>query len=114
MSGLFRGQALSRSKFLVVVSSTSCGWAYYVYKVNSIYNHCLFSELTSASTLVLHTRAAATAHPLEFEESRCRTSKFARSFLPAQVRMWNDLPYTVFDTGTLDGFEGAVSRWLLH
>ena len=27
--------------------------------------------------------------------------------------MWNDLPYTVFDTGTLDGFKGAVNRWLL-
>ena len=27
--------------------------------------------------------------------------------------MWNDLPYTVFDTGTLDGFKDAVNRWLL-
>ena len=27
--------------------------------------------------------------------------------------MWrNDLPYTVFDSGTLDGFKGAVNRWL--
>ena len=24
-----------------------------------------------------------------------------------------DLPYTVFHTGTLDGFKGAVNRWLL-
>ena len=27
-------------------------------------------------------QAAAAAHPLEIEESRCRTSRFARSFLP--------------------------------
>ena len=27
--------------------------------------------------------------------------------------MWNDLPYTVFDTGTLDGFKGVVNRCLL-
>ena len=27
--------------------------------------------------------------------------------------MWNALPYTVFDTGTLDGFKGAVNHWLL-
>ena len=27
--------------------------------------------------------------------------------------MWNDLPYAVFDTGTLDGFKRAVNRWLL-
>ena len=30
--------------------------------------------------------------------SWCRTYKFARPFLPAQVRMWNSLPYAVFDT----------------
>ena len=28
-----------------------------------------------------------------------------------QVRMWNDFPYTVFDTGTLHGFKGAVNHW---
>ena len=50
---------------------------------------------------------------LEFEVSRCRTSKFARCFLPAQVRMHNDFPYTMFDTRTLDGFKGAVNHWLL-
>ena len=50
---------------------------------------------------------------LEFEVSRCRTFQFARCFLRAQVRIWNDLPYTVFDTDTLDGFK-AVNRWLLH
>ena len=27
--------------------------------------------------------------------------------------MWNDLPYIVFDTGTMYGFKGAVNRWLL-
>ena len=31
----------------------------------------------------------------------------------AQTRVWNDIPYTVLDTGTLDGFKGAVNRWLL-
>ena len=80
-----------------------------LYKVNSNSNHCLFSELSSASTRVRHTRAAPAALPLEFEVSRCRTSQFAGSFLSAQDRMWNNLPYTVFDTGMLDGFKGAQS-----
>ena len=40
-------------------------------------------------------------------------SQFARSFLPAQNRLWHDHLYTVFDTGTLDGFKGAVNRWFL-
>ena len=41
----------------------------------------------------------------EFVVSGCRTSLFTRCFLPALVRMWNDLPCTahVFDTRTLDG-----------
>ena len=83
-----------------------------LYKVNSSSNHCLFSELQSVSTRIRHARAAAGAHPLEFEVSRCRTHQFARCFLPAHVRMWNDFSYTVFDNGTLDGFKGAVNRWV--
>ena len=70
-------------------------------------------NIPCVSTRSRQRRAAAAAHPLEFEVSRYRTSQFARSFLPAPVRMWNDLPYTVFDTGTLYGFKGAVNRWLL-
>ena len=77
-----------------------------LYTVNSNSNHCLFSELPYASVRVRHTRAAAAAHPLKFEVSRRRTSQFARCFLPAHTRVWNDLSYTVFDTGTLGGFNG--------
>ena len=53
------------------------------------------------------------AHPLEFEVSMYKMSQFARYFLPAYARMWNDLHFTVVNTGTLDGFKGAVHRWLL-
>ena len=76
-------------------------------------NICLFSELPSASTRVWHTRAATAAHPLKFEVLSRRTFQFAKCFMAAQVRMWNDLPFTVFDIGTLDGLKGAVNRWLL-
>ena len=82
-----------------------------LYKVNSNSNDCLFSELPSASTRVRHTRPAAT-HSLKFEVSRCRMSKFARCFLPAQVRIRHELPYTVFDTGRLDGFKGTVNQYV--
>ena len=54
-----------------------------LYKVNSNSHQWLFSELPSASTSV-HYRAAAAAHPLEFEVSRCRTSQFPRCLLPAK------------------------------
>ena len=74
---------------------------------------CLFSEIPSASSRVRHNRAAAAAQPLEFQVSRVRISQFDRSFLPSQFRIYNDLPCTVFDTGKLNGFKGAVNRWLL-
>ena len=68
-----------------------------LYKDNSNFNHSLFSELPSASVRVRDTGAEAAAHSLELEVSRCRTSQFARCFLPAQTRVRNNLPYTVFD-----------------
>ena len=84
-----------------------------LYKVNSNSNYCLFSDLPSSSVRVQHTRAAAAAHLLEFEVSWLITYQFARCFLPANTRVQNDLPYTVFDTGTFYGLKGAVNRWLL-
>ena len=77
-----------------------------VFRVNSNLNHCSFSELPSVA-------AAAAADSLVFDISRCRTTQFATCFLPAKARVWNDLPNTVFDTGTFDRFMGAVNCWLL-
>ena len=98
--------------FFVIESRRNVAGLSMLYKVNSNSNHCLFSQLLSASTRVRQTRAAVAAHPLEFEVSSCSTSQVAWCFLPAQVRMWNDFLYTVFDTGMLDGFDGAANRRL--
>ena len=84
-----------------------------LYKIHINPKHCLYGELPPACQRVRHTRAAAVAHPCELEVQRCRTSQFGRCFLPAHVRMWNDLPSSVFDSGTLNGFKGAVNRSLL-
>ena len=64
-----------------------------VYKVNANSNQPLLSELPSASTRVWHTGPAAAAHPLEFEVSRCRTSQFARCFLPDRFECAMTLHY---------------------
>ena len=32
---------------------------------------------------------------------------------PAQVRMWNNLPCAVFESGMLNRFEGAANCWVL-
>ena len=82
-------------------------------KVNSNSNHCLiwFRRLLQEFDT---SRAAAAAHPLEIEVSRSRMSQFTRYFLPAQIRIWNNRrPYTVFHTGTLDGFMGVASQPLI-
>ena len=39
-----------------------------MYNFNSNPNHCLLSELPTASTRFLHFRFAVATHPLEFEE----------------------------------------------
>ena len=91
--------------FLSLCHRRRVAWLSMVYKLNSNSNHCLFSELPSASTRDRHTRAAGPAHLFQFEVSRCRTSLCAGCFLPAQVRIWNDLPYTVIDTETPDVFK---------
>ena len=112
--GVFGGQALFRSEFLAVVHRRRVARLSLLYKVNSNSNHCLFSELPSASTRVRHTRAAEflCLNALEFEVSRCRTSKFAMFF--CRLRFECEMTYrTVFDTGTLGGFKGAVNRGLL-
>ena len=57
---------------------------------------CLGFPFPSASVRVQHIQAAAAAHILEFEVSRCRTSKFAWCFQPAQTRVWNYLHHTVW------------------
>ena len=38
--------------------------------------------------------------------------KICNVFPAGTGSMWNDLPYAVFDTGTLYGFKGAVNRLL--
>ena len=72
-------------------------------KVNSNSNHYLFRELLSASNRVRHVYRGQSSSILEF--ARRRSFQFAGCFLPANVRMWNELPYiyTVFDTGTYVG-----------
>ena len=85
-----------------------------LYKIYSNPKHCLYGELPPACQRVRYTRAAAVAHPCELEVSRCRTSQLGRCFLPAHVRMWNDLPSSVFDSCTLSDFKGAVNLSLLH
>ena len=95
--------------FLSLCRRRSVAWLSMLYKVNA--NSASFESICFPLSFTY--RAAAAAHPLEFEVSRCRTSQIARSFQAAKVRMRDNLSYTVFDTETLDWFKSVVNRWLL-
>ena len=95
-----------------VINVMLLGWVWYTRLIGTLITVCSAS-FNLLYYKVRYTRAATIAHPLKIEVSRCRTPQFSRCFLPAQVRMW-DLPYTVFDTETPDGFKDADNRWLLH
>ena len=73
-----------------------------LYKINANSNHCLFSELPSTSTRVRHTELGPQLIHWNLKCQSVEPPYLKRCFMPAQVQMWNDLPYTVLGTGTLD------------
>ena len=102
----------SDQSFLSLCPRTNVAGLSMLYKDNSNSNHSLFSELPYASTRVRHTRAAAAAHPLEIEVSRCKTSEFVKCFLPAQVCGVTFLALCLISE-CLMGSRVRDNRWLL-
>ena len=54
-------------------------------------------DMLRRSLRLILIQAAVAAHPYELEILRCRTSQFARCFLPVYVRAWNGLSDAVFE-----------------
>ena len=66
------GVALIRVSCRCVIDVELLGFVCCTSDANADSNHCLFSELPSASTRVRHTQAAAAAHPcLKYQGVRC-------------------------------------------
>ena len=85
-----------------------------LFKVHSNNNHCLFSEFPSASTRVRYTLAAAAAHQWNLKYQGVEGPHFLCLSCRLGFECGMTFPiYTVFDTGKLDGFKGALNRWLL-
>ena len=74
-----------------------------LYKVNWNSNHCLFSELPSAST------------KYNIPELQSQLTHWSLKYQGVQRPNLLSLRWLRFDcgTGTLDGFKGTVSHWLL-
>ena len=62
--GVFGGQFCPDQTFLSLCHRRHVAALCVLYKVNSIPNHCLFSDLPSASVTIRYNRAAAAAHPI--------------------------------------------------
>ena len=85
-----------------------------LYNANSNSNHCLFSELPSASVRVRYIELRLQLIHYSYKYQGAERLNFQGvSRRPRLVCAWNGIPYTVIDTGTLDGFKGAADRWLL-
>ena len=69
-------------------------------------------QLPSASVRVRHSQSEFGIH-LSLKCQGVESPNLQRCFLPTQIRVWNELPNTVFDTGTLDGFMDAANCPLL-
>jgi hypothetical protein len=59
------------------------------------------------------TRGSEMVHAFAFRDARSNTVQYSRSFIPACVALWNDLPGTVFLESGLVSFKSAVNRALL-
>ena len=84
-----------------------------LYKDNSNSNHSLFSELPSAYTWVRHSELRPQLIHWSLKYQGVERPNLLGLTFRLMVRMWNELLYTVVDTGMLDGFKGAVNHWLL-
>ena len=76
--------------------------------------HPLHSELPNLSQPVRMTRNVANSHSLSFCPVRCNTVQYSRSFIPAFVKSWNDLPEEVVECSELQRFKTGANRFLLN
>ena len=74
--------------------------------------HPLHSFLPDLAVFARNTRQAAAANSLTFSRARYRTSQFARSFVPATIRVWNGLPSDIVESSDLQTFKRGANLFL--
>ena len=60
------------------------------------------------------TRYAVNANSLAFSPIRCRTVQYSRSFIPAAIKQWNELPSEIVESEELQEFKIGANRFLLE
>ena len=82
------------------------------YKIVGSPSHSLHQEVPTRRRTVRVTRESVATHERALAPVRCRTSQFARCFVPNTVKLWNSLDSGVFESGSIGGFKSGVSRFL--
>ena len=84
------------------------------FKIASFVDHSVRGLFPAQYVLRRPTRGALAAHSRSFEMLRSRTEQFLRSFVLSCVRLWNELPESVFAGEGVGAFKTSVNRFLLQ
>ena len=76
--------------------------------------HPLHTSLPETYQPVRVTRYAINAKSLTFSPIRCRTLQYLRSFIPAAIKLWNELPSEVVESEELQEFKMLTNRFLIE
>ena len=85
-----------------------------LYKIFHNPERPLHSELPNLFQPVRMTRNVANSHSLSFCPVRCNTVQYSRSFIPAFIKSWNDLPQEVVECSELQRFKTGTNRFLIN
>ena len=84
-----------------------------LYKIFHNPKHPLNSELPNLFQAVRVTRNVLRSNSLAFSIQRCNTSQYARCFIPATTRSWNELPSSVVESQELQKFKCRANSFFL-
>ena len=113
------GRAFNQIKFLLPNFSIDLehrrqvGFLSHFFKIFSNPEHPLNSLLPNHSRTVRDTRLSTRLNDLSFTVARVNTSQFSRSFFPAAVRLWNDLPNDIVHELNVDTFKSKINAFFL-
>ena len=85
-----------------------------LFKIFKNSRHPLHASLPETYQPVRVTRHAINANSLTFSPIRCRTLQYSRSFIPATVKLWNELPSEVVESEELQEFKMLTNRFLIE
>ena len=109
------GRAFNQIRFLLPNLNISLehrrrvGFLTHFFKIVSDPEHPLHGLLPPHYRPARDTRQSRRSNNLSFVVARVNTSQFSRSFFPAAIRLWNDLPNDIVYAASVDAFKSKVN-----